>query len=116
MKIIEVIADPGHHDTILAIAEQQQVDDFWSTQNSEDGRIITRLLVHPEKRQKVLDALQTLLHNADNHRVLILPVDKALPKPAEADLESLTAEQQEEQKAKDKQSKKAGRRISQSDI
>lgn len=67
MKIIEVIADPGHHDTILAIAEQQQVDDFWSTQNSEDGRIITRLLVHPEKRQKVLDALQSELHNAENH-------------------------------------------------
>ena len=107
MKIIEVIAEPGHHDTILAIAEQQQVDDFWSTQNSEDGRIITRLLVHPEKRQKVLDALQTILHNAGNYRVLILPVDTALPKPAEADLESLTAEQQEEQKAKDKQRKKA---------
>ena len=107
MKIIEVIADPGHHDTILAIAEQQQVDDFWSTQNSVDGRIITRLLVHPEKRQKVLDALQTVLHNAENYRVLILPVDTALPKPAEADLVSLTAEQQEEEKAKEKQRKKA---------
>ena len=107
MKIIEVIADPGHHDTILAIAEQQQVEDFWSTQNNEDGRIITRLLVHPENRQKVLDALQTVLHNAENYRVLILPLDTALPKPAEADLESLSAEQLEAEKIKEKQRKKA---------
>ena len=107
MKIIEVIADPGHHDTIVAIAEQQQVDDIWSTPNNEDGRIITRLLVRPERRQKVLDALQTVLHNAKNYRVLIIPLDTALPKPAEADIESLTAEQQEEEKAKEKQRKKA---------
>ena len=107
MKIIEVIADSGHHDTIVAIAEQQQVDDIWSTQNTEDSRIITRLLVHPEKRQKVLDALQTILHNAKNYRVLIIPLDTALPKPAEADIESLTAEQREEEKAKEKERKKA---------
>ena len=107
MKIIEVIADPGHHDTILAIAEQQQVEDFWSIPNNEDGRIITRFLVSPEKRQKVLDALQTILHNAENYHVLIIPLDTALPKQAEVDLESLTAEQQEEEKAKEKERKKA---------
>jgi uncharacterized hydrophobic protein (TIGR00341 family) len=107
MKIIEVIADPGHHDTILAIAEQQQVEDFWSIPNNEDGRIITRFLVSPEKRQKVLDALQTILHNAENYHVLIIPLDTALPKQAEVDFDSLTAEQQEEEKAKEKERKKA---------
>jgi len=107
MKIIEVIAEPGHHDTIAAIAEQQQVEDIWSTPNSEDGRIITRLLVRPEARQKVLDALQTVLHNAENYHVLISPLDTVLPKPAEVDIESLTAEQQEEEKAKEKVRKKA---------
>ena len=107
MKIIEVIADPGHHDTILAIAEQQQVEDFWSIPNNEDGRIITRFLVSPEKRQKVLDALQTILHNAENYHVLIIPLDTALPKQAEVDFDSLTAEQQEEEKTKEKERKKA---------
>ena len=107
MKIIEVIADPGHNDTIAAIAEQQHVEDIWSTPNNEDGRIITRLLVRPENRQKVLDALQTILHNAENYRVLIIPLDTTLPKPAVADIESLTTEQQEELKAKEKEQKKA---------
>ena len=107
MKIIEVIADAGHHDTILGIAEQQQVEDIWSTPNNEDGRIVTRLLVRPEKRQKVLDALQTILHNADNYHVLIIPLDTALPKPVTVETESLTKEQQEIENAKEKERKKA---------
>ena len=108
MKIIEVIADAGHHDTILAIAAQQQVEDFWSTMSQEeDGRIITRFLVAPEGRQKLLDSLQTVLSNAENYRVLIIPLDTALPKPAEVSFESLTPEQQEEQKLKEKERKKA---------
>ncbi|NOQ89385.1 MAG: hypothetical protein GQ549_00395 [Gammaproteobacteria bacterium] len=67
MKIIEVIADAGHHDTIVGIAEQQQVEDIWLTPKNEDGRNSIRLLVSPEKRQKVLDASQTVLHNAENY-------------------------------------------------
>jgi len=107
MKIIEVIADAGHHDTILGIAEQHQVEDIWFAQKNEDGRIAAHLLVRPENRQKVLDALQTILHNADNYRVLIIPLDTALPKPVEAETKALTEAQQEEEKNKEKESKKA---------
>jgi uncharacterized hydrophobic protein (TIGR00341 family) len=107
MKIIEVIADAGHHDTILGIAEQQQVEDIWFTQKNEDGRIAARLLVRPENRQKVLDALQTILHNTDNYRVLIIPLDTALPKPVEPEAKALTETQQEEEKNKEKERKKA---------
>ena len=112
MKIIEVIADAGHHDTILSIAEQQQVEDIWFAQKNEDGRITARLLVSPENRQKVLDALQTILHNANNYRVLIIPLDTALPKPVEPEVKTLTEtpltdEQHEEEKAKEKARKKA---------
>ena len=107
MKIIEVIADAGHHDTIVGIAEQQQVEDIWFTQNNEDGRVVARLLVSPEKRQKVLDSLQTIFHNADNYRVLIIPLDTALPKPVEPEIETLSEEQQAEEKAKEKERKKA---------
>ncbi len=110
MKIIEVIADAGHHDTIVGIARQQQVEDIWLTQNKEDGRIVARLLVSPEKRQKVLDALQTIFHNADNYHVFIIPLDTALPKPIEAETsadESLSNEQLEEKEAQEKERKKA---------
>jgi len=108
MKIIEVIAEIGHHDTIVGIAEQQQVEDIWFTQNNADGRIVARLLVSPEKRQKVLDSLQTIFHNVEYYRILIIPLDTALPKPIiiEED-ETLSEEQQAEEKLKEKERKKA---------
>ena len=52
MKIIDVITDTGHHNTILSIAEQQQVEDMWFGPRNEDSRIVAHLLVSPEKRQK----------------------------------------------------------------
>ena len=85
MKIIEVIADAGHHDTIASIAEQQQVEDIWFGANNEDGRIAARLLVSPENRQSVLDVLQTILQTSDNYRILIIPLDTSLPKSVETD-------------------------------
>ncbi|HHJ36022.1 MAG TPA: TIGR00341 family protein [Gammaproteobacteria bacterium] len=108
MKIIEVIADTGHHDTILSIAKQHQVEDIWYGNNNEDGRIATRLLVQPEKRQKVLDALQTIFHNAENYRILIIALDTSLPKPEieTPPEEHLTKEQLEEEKAKEKEKKR----------
>ena len=69
MKIIEVTAETGHHGTILSIAEQQQVEDMWFDPRNEDGKMATHLLVSPEKRQKVLVALQSVLHNAENYHV-----------------------------------------------
>jgi len=107
MKIIEVIADDSHHDTIVGIAEQQQVEDIWFTQKNEDGRIVTRLLVSPEKRQKVLDALQSIFHNADNYHILIIPLDTVLPKAIEPDAAVLSSEEQEAEKNKEKERKKA---------
>jgi len=56
MKIIEVIADTGHHDTILSIAEQYNIEDVWFGENNEDGRVATRLLVQPENRQPVIQS------------------------------------------------------------
>lgn len=107
MKIIEVIADAGHHDTIVSIAEQHQVEDIWSGAENDDGRIATRLLVKPDQRQLVLDKLQSVLQSAENHHILIIPLDTALPKLPEPEPEPLTPQQEEEQKAKEKARKKA---------
>jgi len=87
------------------LLSNSKIEDIWLTQNNEDGRIIARLLVSPEKRQKGLDALQTIFHNADNYHVLIIPLDTALPKPVEAKTpadKSLSAEQQAEEDAREK--------------
>ncbi len=84
MKIIEVIADAGHADTIAGIAEQHEITDAWFGPVNEDNRQAVRMLVEADKRQDVLDALQTLLSSSDNARIVVIPVEVALPKPDEA--------------------------------
>ena len=80
MRVIEVITDHGHVDTLRGIAAQQEIVDIWVGHNDEDGRCSTRLLVRPEKQQAVMDALQSLLATADDTRILVLPVEASLPR------------------------------------
>ena len=87
MRVIEVITDQGHVDTLRGIAAQQEVADVWVGHNDEDGRCSTRLLVRPEKQQAVMDALQLLLATADDTRILVLPVEASLPRLEEDSLE-----------------------------
>lgn len=88
MKIIEVIADSGHLDTINGIAEQYGAVDHWLGSVVEEGRCSVRLLVTTESRQAVLDALQTVLSTSENARIVILPVEASLPRPEEEDAET----------------------------
>ena len=87
MRIIEVITDQGHVDTLRGIAAQQEAVDIWVGHKDEDGRCSTRLLVRPERQQSVMDALQSLLATADDTRILVLPVEAALPRIEDSDLE-----------------------------
>ncbi len=81
MRLIEVVVDGGHIDTIKGIAEQHDIIDYWSVQGYEEERCIVRMLVEPEKQQIVLDAVQNAVVASDNARVVILPVEATLPRP-----------------------------------
>jgi len=83
MRIIEVIADCGHADTLKGIAEQNEILECWTvaTEDEDDMRCSTRMLVRPEKQQKVIDAIQHILEKAENARIIILPVEATLPYP-----------------------------------
>ena len=61
MKIIEVIADESYIDSIKNIADKNDASDFWivSSEGKErKERKVVRILVKPEQRQIILDALQ----------------------------------------------------------
>jgi len=81
MRLIEVIVDVGHIDTIKGIAEQHEIIDCWSIQGYEEDRCIVRMLVEPEKQQTVLDAVQNVIATSEKSRVVILPVEATLPRP-----------------------------------
>lgn len=85
MKVIEVIADAGHADTIRGIAEQYGATDCWAGPEDADGRRAMRMLVKPQVRQAVMDALQTVLSTSESARLLVIPVEASLPQETEED-------------------------------
>ncbi len=81
MRIIEIITDCGHGDTLHGLAEQHELLDFWTTACEHDARCSVRLLVRPENQQKILDAIQSIIGSSENSRVVILPVEATIPRP-----------------------------------
>jgi len=83
MRVIEIVADAGHLDTLTGIAKQHEVTDFWYGSAGEDGRRVLRMLVSDTSRQGVVDALLGTLGTSDNARIVIQPVEAVLPQKAE---------------------------------
>jgi len=85
MKYVEVVADEGSSRTVSAIADKFKVSDFRLGPVGADGMQAMRLLVADDKIQSALDALQSVLVAQPFARIVILPVEVALPKPPEAE-------------------------------
>jgi len=83
MRIIEVIGDCGHVDTIRGIAEQHEILDCWVAKSDEETRCSMRLLVGPEKQQAIIDAVQQALTAVQDWRIIIYPIEGVLPRPEE---------------------------------
>lgn len=83
MRLIEIIADAGHSDTLASIADQHEIADYWWGASSEDGRQAFRMLVKDSVRQPVMDAVQNILSASENVRIVVQPVDAVLPREAD---------------------------------
>jgi uncharacterized hydrophobic protein (TIGR00341 family) len=83
MKYVEIVADVHSADTVSAIAEKLEVSDVRPGVAGEDGMQAMRLLVADDKIQSVLDSLQKVLDAQPSARIVVLPVEIALPKPSE---------------------------------
>ncbi|HEB58043.1 MAG TPA: TIGR00341 family protein [Gammaproteobacteria bacterium] len=83
MRIIEVIADEGHIDTLRGIAEHHEILDFWVVHSEPGERSSVRLLVRPAKQQTIVDVIQKALASDEDSRIVILPVEATLPRPDE---------------------------------
>lgn len=83
MKTIEVITEKGHMDTIIGLADQYAIPDYWLGVENEDGRQSIRLLVQTEVIQTVLDRLQSLLGGTENSHIIVQGTEVVLPKAPE---------------------------------
>ena len=83
MKIVEVVADESYIDSIKNIVEKNDVPDFWVVSSESEGRKVVRILVKPEQRQIILDALQGILSTSLSARVVVIPIEATLPREEE---------------------------------
>lgn len=95
MRLIEIVADAGHSDTLSSIADQHEITDYWWGAKAEDGRLSFRMLVDDKTRQPVMDALQSLLGASEVARIVVLPVDTVLPRPSQEEASSAKATREE---------------------
>ncbi len=95
MRLIEIVADEGHTDSLSGIADQHEVTDHWWGAPAEDGRRAFRMLVNDKQRQAVMDALQQLFASSDDTRIVVLPVDAVLPRAPEDEAHSAAATREE---------------------
>jgi uncharacterized hydrophobic protein (TIGR00341 family) len=82
MRIVEVIAQSRHAKELIGMARFYGAVDAWWGQPSDDGRQAVRMLVPDAGRQRLMDALQSLLENEDDARIVITPLDATLPRDA----------------------------------
>jgi len=88
MKIIEVVTDESYVDRVKKIVEKNDAPDFWIVSGGSEKRKVVRILVKPEQRQKILDALQGILSISSSTRVVVIPVEAALPREEEPEEET----------------------------
>lgn len=81
MKYVEIVADAGSAKTVVSIAEQSKAHDVRIGLKGDDGKCQMRVLVHDDQLQSVLDKLQSALGAQPTARIVVLPVETALPKP-----------------------------------
>jgi len=80
LRLVQVTAKAGYTDTLRAIAEQAPVVDY-RLRPEEEGMRTIFMLVAPRERQGLLDRIQSCLGGDKDWRILVLPVEAALPLP-----------------------------------
>lgn len=80
MKYVEVVANSGSTDTIVAIAQNDEASDIHLGLIDDEGRQSMRILVADHKLQTLLDALQKVIGSQAGARIAVLPIEIALPK------------------------------------
>lgn len=80
MRIVEVIAPERYAKELIGMGRFYGAADLWWGPANEDGRQAFRMLVPDSARQRLLDALESLLERDAAARLVVLSVDATLPR------------------------------------
>ncbi len=84
LRILEISAPSTASKTIDDLAKKHEAIDSWHSAKNKDGRRTTRILVHLDQQQGLMDILQTKLFKEKEWRIAVIPVEATLPKLEES--------------------------------
>ncbi len=91
LRIIEISAPSDAAKKIKKLCDENHAIDFWQSDNKtldgekDNNRETTRILIDVRNQQKLMDALTQTIHNNDNWRIILIPVEATLPEPENQD-------------------------------
>jgi len=95
LRLIEIILPWDQYGTIKELIEKQQIADVWY-EKLEDSRLLIKILTPSEKSVDLLDILENRFSVLDQFRIIVMPVEASIPRPAKEE------EEEEEKKPKEK--------------
>jgi len=98
MRLVEVVAPERYAKELIGMGRFYGAADVWWGPANADGRQAFRMLVADSVRQRLLDALESLLERDPAARVVVLSVDATLPRlSSDVEADGQDAEQQQQQ-------------------
>ncbi len=87
LRLIQVTLPAERKKSMINVAETHNALDIWWEPKNEDGLRTVSILVDRASQQNILDSIQLQLHDENNWRAVLLPVEASLPKIEKSETE-----------------------------
>ena len=82
LRLVEIFHQKGEPEDLKFLLEDIPVYEFW-VDKLPDGRMNVRLLLKARDVDKVVDVFESFFQDKDHYRIVVLPVDAAIPREEE---------------------------------
>lgn len=88
LRLIEMVLPEGDEEAAKVLLKDAPIMHFWHERGEED-RILIKFLIPAEATETVLDTVEKRFATKDGFRIVILPVEASIPRPAPVQESSL---------------------------
>ncbi len=92
LRLVEIFHQKGEPEDLKFLLEDIPVYEFWADK-LPDGRMNVRLLLRARDVDKVVDVFESFFQDKERYRIVVLPVDAAVPREEEDKAEKESTEE-----------------------